>query len=652
MNILPSPINARRPLILNVDDSDGARYVKGRILQRAGFSVLEAASGQAALSLVRQHAPDLVLLDVKLPDISGLEVCRLIKSDPETASTLVLQTSAALTESRHRVQALDGGADSYLIEPVDAEELVSSINALLRMRKAEEASRQSSRALRDNEELFRQLAENLSDALWILDPAESQFLFMSPSFAQLWGRPVEDLKHNPRNWLASVHAEDRERMEAAFDAMLRDGHMDAQFRLERGDGEVSEVRARAFPVSDTAGVFYRVAGICQDITPQKRAERMLLDEDRRKDDFLAMLAHELRNPLAPMRSAADLLMRCAPSREDTFKARDIIARQLHHLTRLVDDLLDISRFTQGRIVLRDDLVELRTALSTAVEAVRPLIDSRGHSLRLSVPEGPMPVRGDLVRLTQIFSNLLHNAARYTQPDGQLSLEVTSDGTLLTVRVRDNGPGLSPQALQAIFDPTTAHHGDKPRGTTGQEGMGIGLSLVQKLVKLHGGTVHARSAGAGLGCTFVVELPAQPWQSWQPEVGKLRSPLGTPRTVMVVDDNIDALEAMALTLEAMGHTVVTAIDGPAAIVRAVKALPDVILLDIGMPAMDGFEIAQRLRAIPELQHVRLVALTGYSQPADRQRTAEAGFDQHLVKPVDLEALSRMLDELGEPVAPRP
>ncbi|MGO4331180.1 MULTISPECIES: hybrid sensor histidine kinase/response regulator [unclassified Cupriavidus] len=634
-----------RPLILNVDDSDGPRYVKGRILRRAGFSVLDAASGQAALSLVRQHAPDLVLLDVKLPDIDGLEVCRLIKSDPETAATLVLQTSAALTESRHRVQALDGGADSFLIEPVEAEELVSSINALLRMRKAEEEARQTSRALRESEELLRQLADNLSDVLWILDPAEPEFLFISPSFAQLWDRPVDELRRSPLRWLDWVDPGERTRVAQAFDAMMKNGHMDAEFQVIRGDGEIREVRARAFPVSDTGGNFYRVAGIYQDITRQKRAERMLLEEDRRKDEFLAMLAHELRNPLAPMRSAADLLMHCAPSREDSFKARDIIARQLHHLTRLVDDLLDIARFTQGRIVLRDDLVELRTALSTAVEAVRPLIESRSHTLRLSVPEGPMPVRGDLVRLTQIFSNLLHNAARYTQPGGQLAVEVTNDGKLLTVKVLDNGPGLSPQALQAVFDPATAHHGDKT-GPGGQEGMGIGLSLVQKLVKLHGGSVHAESAGPALGCAFVVTLPAQPWQSWKPATGTSRPAPGVPRTVMVVDDNIDALEAIALTLEAMGHTVITAIDGPAAIVRAVKAQPDVILLDLGMPAMDGFEIAQRLRAIPELQHVRLVALTGYSQPADRQRTSEAGFDRHLVKPVDLDALSKILDELGE------
>ncbi|WP_454726315.1 MULTISPECIES: hybrid sensor histidine kinase/response regulator [Cupriavidus] len=640
------PHAAARPLILNVDDSDGPRYVKGRILQRAGFAVLEAASGHAALSLVRQHAPDLVLLDVKLPDIDGLEVCRLIKNDPDTAATLVLQTSAALTESRHRVRALDGGADSFLVEPVEAEELVSNINALLRMRRAEEAARQTSQALRESEALLRQLAENLSDVLWILDPAGGEFLFVSSAFARLWDRPLDDFTHNPRRWLDWVAPAERERMATAFDAMMETGHMDAEFPLVRGDGDVREVRARAFPVSDAAGSFYRVAGIYQDITRQKRAERLLQEEDRRKDDFLAMLAHELRNPLAPMRSAADLLMRCTPTREDTFKARDIIARQLHHLTRLVDDLLDISRFTQGRIVLHDDVVELRTALNTAVEAVRPLIDSRGHTLRLSVPEGPMPVRGDLVRLTQIFSNLLHNAARYTQPDGQLAIEVASDGELLTVKVRDNGPGLSPPALQAIFDPATAHHGDKPVGPGGQEGMGIGLSLVQKLVKLHGGEVHAESAGAGLGCTFVVTLPAQPWQSWRPEAARPRPRPGTPRTVMVVDDNIDALEAMALTLEAMGHTVVTAIDGPAAIVRALKTQPDVILLDLGMPAMNGFEIARRLRAMPELQHARLVALTGYSQPSDRQRTSEAGFDRHLVKPVDLEALARILDELGE------
>jgi len=637
MNASTAP-SSRRPLILNVEDRDGARYVKSRILHRADLSVLEASNGQAALSLVRQHSPDLVLLATRLPDVDGLEVCRRIKSDPRNARTLVLLTSAGVSDPHRRVKALNGGADSFLVEPVEPEELVSIINALLRLRGAEDAYQRTSQALHENEDLFRQLAEALADVVWILDATTQRFLFISPSFEALWGRPAQAVLQDPHRWLEWMPPEARPRMEDEWRRMLRDGRVDTEFQLERPNGEIREVHMRAFPVHGADGQCLRVAGICHDVTRYKRAERTLRNEERRKDEFLAMLAHELRNPLAPMRSAVDMLQQCAPSREDMFRARDIIGRQLHHLTRIVDELLDVSRFNQGKITLRRDLVELRGALNTAVETVRPLLEARRHALRLALPEQPLPIRGDMVRLTQIFANLLHNAARYTPEGGELAVEAAVEGGKVIVRVSDNGAGLSAALRRQLFDPLA------PDAASAAGGAGIGLTLVQKLVALHGGRISAASPGRNLGSTFVVELPVEPWQNWHPATGKARLQAGTAHTIMLVDDNADALEAMTMTLEALGHTVVTAADGQSAVARAANVRPDVVLLDLGMPAMDGFETARRLREIPELRHARLVALTGFGQPDDRQRTRAAGFDLHLVKPADLEALARMLDEL--------
>ena len=673
MNATSAHHPTRRPLVLNVEGREGPRYVKSRILNRAEFSVLEASDGQAALSLVRQHAPDLVLLSGQLSDIDGLDVCRLIKNDPQTARTMVLLTSPGVTDSHRRVQALDGGADSLLVEPVEPEELISNINALLRMRGAEDAFRRTSQALHENEDLFRQLAEALADAVWILDPTAQRFLFVSPSFEALWGRPADAVQHDPAHWLQWVTPEDRPRMEIEWQRMLRDGRLDAEFELERPNGEIREVHMRAFPVRGADGRCLRVAGICQDVTRHNRAERTLYNEERRKDEFLAMLAHELRNPLAPMRSAVDLLQQFSPSREDMFRARDIIGRQLHHLTRLVDELLDVSRFNQGKITLRRDLVELRGALNTAVETVRPLMESRNHALRLSLPEQPLPVRGDMVRLTQIFANLLHNAAKYTPEGGEIAIEAAVSDGKVAVRVRDNGNGLSAALQRQLFDPlapaagsradavnaadtsaSMAEHDDRPASKPGnvtdpddfaaREGPGIGLTLVQKLVSLHGGRVSAESPGRNMGSTFIVELPVEPWQNWHPSSSKTRAQSTAPHTIMLVDDNVDALEAMTMTLETLGHTVVTAADGQSAIERAASVRPDVVLLDLGMPCMDGFETARRLREIPELRNARLVALTGFGQPDDRRRTRAAGFDLHLVKPADLNALTRLLDEL--------
>ncbi|GAB3097535.1 hybrid sensor histidine kinase/response regulator [Cupriavidus yeoncheonensis] len=671
-------MNASAPrqgrLILNVEDGEGPRYVKSSILQRAGFSVIEASTGQAALSLARQHAPALVLLALQLPDISGFEVCRLLKADPHLAHTPILLTSSALASSSQRVQALECGADSFIAEPAEPEELVASIHSLLRLRTAEDAYHRTSQALHDNEDMFRQLAESLVDVVWLLDARDRRLLFVSPSVADLCGQPPEKMLEDPQCCLARVIPADRARVAQAFAGMLQDGHLDIEFQLMHADGGIHEIRARAFPVhgADIRETrVLRVAGTCQDVTSQNRARRALRGEERRKEQFLAMLAHELRNPLAPMRSAVDLLQQPAPTPADTFRARDVIGRQLRHLSQLVDDLLDISRFNQGTITLRQDLVELRGALNTAVETVRPVMEAQQHTLRLALPEQPLPVRGDMVRLTQIFSNLLHNAAAYTPPGGQIRIDATAGDGQVAVRIHDNGMGLSQTLQRLLFDPlapgepgtATAASGSGHAGgesdngadtgadTSGAqlavpEGPGIGLTLVQQLVRLHGGRVRAESPGPGEGSTFVVELPIEPWQNWHPADTMAPRPSGPPRVIMVVDDNTDALEAMSMTLTSLGHTVVTAADGESAVARAPEVKPEVVLLDLGMPTMDGFETARRLRALPEMRGATLVALTGYGRPEDRRRALEAGFDRHLIKPATLESLIRLFEEPGD------
>lgn len=636
-------------LLLNVEDREGPRYVKSSILQRAGFSVIEASTGQAALSLVRQHAPALVLLALDLPDISGLEVCRLLKADPRLARTPVLLTSSALASSSQRVEALNCGTDSFLAEPAEPEELVASIHSLLRMRKAEDAYHRTSQALHDNEDMFRQLAESLVDVVWLLDARERRLLFVSPRFAELCGEPPEKVLEEPQRCLGRVVAADRARVANAFATMLENGRLDIEFQLMHADGGIREIRARALPMHGSNNAALRVAGTCQDVTTQNRARRALQGETRRKEQFLAMLAHELRNPLAPIRSAVDLLQQASPTPADIFRARDVIGRQLRHLSQLVDELLDISRFNQGKITLRQDLVELRSALNTAVETVRPVMEAQRHTLRLALPEQPLPVRGDMVRLTQIFSNLLHNAAAYTPAGGQIRIDATMQDGRVAVRVHDNGRGLTRTLQRLLFDPLAPEEPGTPdaAGTrpSAPEGPGIGLTLVQQLVRLHGGSIRAESPGPGEGSTFIVELPVEPWQNWHPAEAMVPRPSGAPRVIMVVDDNTDALEAMSMTLRTLGHTVVTAADGQSAVARAPEVKPEVVLLDIGMPAMDGFETARRLRALPEMRGATLVALTGYGQPEDRRRALEAGFDRHMVKPASLEALTRLLDEPG-------
>lgn len=373
---------------------------------------------------------------------------------------------------------------------------------------------------------------------------------------------------------------------------------------------------------------------------QARAAQAMRDADRRKDEFLAMLAHELRNPLAPIRSAAEVLKMPSQSDANQRWAREVIERQTQHLTRLVDDLLDVSRITSGKVTLQREPVELSVVVQRAIETTRGLIDGRRHDLRVTMPGTPLRVEGDLTRLVQVLGNLLNNAAKYTDEGGRIQLEVQREGAMAAMRVRDNGIGIAPELLPHVFDLFTQASRSLDRS---QGGLGIGLTLARQLVELHGGTVDARSGGPGQGSEFIVRLPAlaaEPLMRVEHPMTEAR-PVGTGLRVLVVEDNEDAAEMMAFLLQASGHQVAVAADAIAALDTAGAFHPDVILCDIGLPGMNGYELAQRLRTLPQLAGTRLIALTGYGQEEDRRRAREAGFDHHLIKPVEPRTLETLL-----------
>ncbi len=488
--------NLLNSVILIVDDSDAARYARSRILIRAGFKVIEAATGNMALTMARENLPDLVLLDTKLPDINGMDVCRKLKADPATKAILVLQTSASYIAVADKIRALEGGADNYLFEPIEPEELVANVKALLR--------------------------------------------------------------------LAIV-------------------------------------------------------------------ERELRDVDRRKDEFLATLAHELRNPLGPIRSSVELLCRLDPSvPELQDRARRTIARHTDHLVRLVDDLLDVARISQGKITLHQERVELKSAVANARESVAGIIESRNHVLNVSLPENEVWIKGDHVRMCQIIGNLLHNAAKFTPPGGVVGLELAVEDDQAVLRISDNGIGLEEANIDYIFGlfAQDGHAGDRV-----QDGLGIGLSLVRSLVALHDGTVTATSPGLGKGSVFEVRLPAYPYDRGNDEVA-LDPRQGTAATrILVVDDNADAANTLAELLGIDGHDVATAYSGREALARAAEFQPRFVFLDIGLPDMTGYEVAGQMRKLAGMESAVLIALTGYGQARDRELAMDAGFDEHVVKPID-------------------
>ena len=406
------------------------------------------------------------------------------------------------------------------------------------------------------------------------------------------------------------------------------------------DGRLLDISLTISPVRDADGTVVGASKIARDITDQKRAQSELHEADQRKTEFLALLAHELRNPLGPIRHAVKILRARTPQPEELNWATNIIDRQTEHMTRLVEDLLDVARITRGTIELRLERVDIATILKGAVEASSALVTKARHQLKVTLPSEPIIVDGDPTRLQQVVTNLLDNAAKYTDPGGRIALSAQREGDDAVIRVRDTGIGIAAGQLPHIFEMFT--QGGMPVERA-QGGLGVGLSLVDRLVKLHGGSVTAASAGPGAGSEFTIRLPAA--DRSRKASDKAATGPSSHRTsrcrVLVVDDNVDSVDSLAMLLRMMGHQVEAANDGEAALSIAAKFRADVGILDIGLPKMSGYDLAQRMRQQPWGKDMVLVALTGWGQAEHRQRSAASGFDHHLTKPVDLEALQQIL-----------
>jgi PAS domain S-box-containing protein len=377
----------------------------------------------------------------------------------------------------------------------------------------------------------------------------------------------------------------------------------------------------------------------RDITQQYLAEQTLLEADRRKDQFLAMLAHELRNPLAPIRNGLEVLRLEADDKQLTREARSIMERQVQQMTRIVEDLLDVSRISHDRIELRKERVELSAIVKNAIETSRPLIDEAGHRLVVNLPKKAIYLDVDPIRMAQVFSNLLTNSAKYTDAGGRIEIEARVDGSEATIIVRDNGVGIACDALAYVFDMFRQADRSIERS---QGGLGIGLTLVRRLVELHGGTIHAKSEGLGKGSEFIVQLPVST-QEKAPAASKRthRNGAGSRYRILVVDDNKDSGDTLSMLLRVRGHEVRTARDGLQAIGITSEFLPQVILMDIGMPKLNGYETTRRIRGLPCGEDVLIIALTGWGQPEDVRKSTDAGCSAHMVKPVDFTELERLL-----------
>jgi PAS domain S-box-containing protein len=441
---------------------------------------------------------------------------------------------------------------------------------------------------------------------------------------------------------ALIHPEDAPALWAHVETALSDNSgFSLEFRALLPNGSVRWLATWAKVDREGPDGRQRIIGAVLDIDAHKKAEEALRDGSRRKDEFLAMLAHELRNPLAPISMSADLLRLPKFDEKRVRQTAEVISRQVAHMTKLIDDLMDVSRVTRGLVQLDRQIHDLKSLAATAVEQARPLIEARHHSLNTHMEAGPVRVEGDRTRLVQILSNLLNNAAKYTPNGGEISLDVTVRDGKAVVTVSDSGEGMTPDLMPFVFDLFTQGTRALDRS---QGGLGIGLALVKSLVEMHGGTVEASSDGVGRGSTFTVILPLADADQSPETVIPSNTSVASALRLVVVDDNIDAAQSLAMLFEAGGHAVTVFDTARAALDMAVKLKPDVFILDIGLPDMTGYDLARRLRMLPELDGVTLIALTGYGQASDREESKAAGFDHHLVKPADPRRLEALLADV--------
>ena len=642
-----APSSARHTMagarVLVADDNADMREYVSRLLGRS-YEVIAVEDGQAALDQIRSDPPDLVLADVMMPHLDGFELLAAIRADERTRTLPVIMLSARAGEEA-RIEGLDAGADEYLTKPFAARELMARVSSQLTLSRQR---REAERALRYQSTQFEMLLDQAPMGVYLVDGdlrIQAANALALPAFGDVPGGVVGRDFHEimQLRWEQDYADE----MVSVFRHTLETGEPyvaseRAEFRFDRGVTEYFDWRLDRITLPDG-----RHGLVCyfRDVSTQVWARKALEDSrealkqaDARKDEFLGTLAHELRNPLAPIKNSLHAL-RVAGNDEVGASLREMMGRQVDQLVRLVDDLMEVSRITRGKIELRKQLILLEDVVRNAVETSRPLIEAGRHQLRLALPPQPLILDADPVRLAQVLSNLLNNAAKYTPAGGRIWLTAEQHGPEVAISVRDSGAGISNDMLPRVFDLFTQV--GRNYGRAG--GLGIGLTLARSLAELHGGSIVATSDGLGRGSEFVLRLPLADDEAARPEEQLDRSGL-PPRRILVVDDNHDSADSLSLLLENMGAEVHTVYDGYAALEAFRTYRPSVVLLDIGMPDIDGYEIARRTRQQADTADVTLIALTGWGQEDDRRRSREAGIDHHMVKPIDLDALERVLAAL--------
>jgi signal transduction histidine kinase/DNA-binding response OmpR family regulator len=688
--------------ILVVDDLPDKLLVYETILERLGQNVVTARSGREALRHLLEREFAVILLDVNMPDMGGFETAAMIRSRRQTAQTPIIFITA-FGDEMNTAQGYSLGAVDYILSPVVPEILCTKVGVFVDLhKKNEQLKRQAEeRVALAREQAARAAAEEASRHLGFLADA-SKVLARSLEYQEIPKALVQhavpflgDLcavslndENSPGDWMIELAWTDPgggpcvqvtaqgeipvASLAGLSRRVLESGEPEFHSHLDAADGPNQGAPDRQEPVPDfvpcsaivvplrARGRFLGTIALArhdpdrcyalpdlrlsEDLADRAaiaidnaRLYRDIQENDRRKNEFLAMLAHELRNPLAPIRNAVEVLRRLDLKDENLQWASDVIWRQVEQMVRLVDDLLDISRINGGKIQLRRQPVDLAQAVTRAVETSRPLIDARRHKLSVVLPTRPVHVDADLVRLAQAISNLLNNAAKYTGEGGKIDLKVVRVGGEAVLRVRDNGVGIAAEMLPRVFDLFTQADRSLDRS---QGGLGIGLTLVRRLIQMHGGSVSALSEGANRGSEFVVRLPVLAGARTQSLAG-CADPAERldhqPRRILIVDDHPDVTGSLARLLRLSGHEVRTAPSGPAALEELPVYRPEIVLLDIGLPEMDGHEVAQLIRKQPGMESIVLIALTGYGQDEDRRRSREAGFDHHFVKPVDIDAL---------------
>jgi PAS domain S-box-containing protein len=629
-------------VVLIVDDSEAGRYASARFLARAGLRVIEARTGGEALERVRTDHPDIVLLDVGLPDINGLEVCRRIKEDPASASALVIQVSASFVRPSDAVRGLEAGADAYLTEPLEPTVLVASVNALLRMRRAEDRARIAGGAL---EATFAAISEGvcLLDAAGVVRNCNAALAaFADRPAAEIVGRRWNDLVGR---WLGDEAAALPDRV----------GH-------ERVHVDVP-VAGRWLQVAvdpvDRASQRTGVVCTVSDITERKRVEelnaaiiareRLGRSEaeaaNRSKDEFLAILSHELRTPLTAILGWVRTLRLRQTDATALAHGLEVIERNTRMQAQLIEDLLDVSRIITGKLSLERRPVIVAAAIDAALESIRGAADAQGVALALVVEEPGLRVDGDAARLQQVFANLLSNGVKFTPPGGRVDVRVSRRDGHVVVTVQDTGRGISADFLPYVFDRFRQADGGITRATGG---LGLGLAIVRHLVELHGGAVSVDSPGEDRGATFRVTLPALHDDAATGSWPRASSASPVPRLdglwVLVVEDDADTREMVAMVLSAAGAAVKTVASMKAAEDAVAAATWDVLVSDLGMPDGDGYDLIRRLRARPSLAKLPAVALSAHAMDSDTRLSLRAGFDVHLAKPVDPDDLVRVVASL--------